>query len=70
MLNINSMFSGMEAINFQTYSQLGKDLTETFQEVIDFRNDLIKKNDGPKTYNANRKYRILKICDFCRKNMF
>ena len=69
MLNINSMFSGMEAINFQTYSQLGKDLTETFQEVIDFRNDLIKKNDGPKTYNANRKYRILKVCDFCRKNM-
>ena len=69
MLNINSMFGGMEAINFQTSSQLGKDLTAVFQEVIDFRNALIEKNDGPKTYNANRKYRILKVCDFCRKNM-
>ena len=54
MLNINSMFGGMEAINFQTSSQLGKDLTAVFQEVIDFRNALIEKNDGPKTYNANR----------------
>ena len=69
MLDINNMFSGMEAINFQTSSQLGKDLTAVFQEVIDFRNDLIRKNDGPKTYNANRKYRIIKVCDFCRKNM-
>ena len=69
MLDINRMFSGMEAINFQTSSQLGKDLTAVFQEVIDFRNDLIRKNDGPKTYNANRKYRIIKVCDFCRKNM-
>ena len=65
---MNNMF-GMEAINFQTHSQLGKDLTAVFQEVIDFRNDLIKKNDGPETYNANRKYRIIQISSFCRKTM-
>ena len=37
-------FFGMEAISFQTSSQLGKDLTAVFQEVIDFRDNLDYSN--------------------------
>ena len=40
MINLNSIFGGMEAVSFQTNSQLGKDLTDVFQAVIDYRDNL------------------------------
>ena len=55
-------FFGMEAISFQTSSQLGKDLTDIFQEVIDFKNQVSKSI-------ADRTDRIVCVIDFVNKTM-
>lgn len=55
-------FFGMEAISFQTSSQLGKDLTDIFQEVIDFKHQVSKSI-------ADRTDRIVCVIDFVNKTM-
>lgn len=68
MINLNSIFGGMEAVSFQTNSQLGKDLTAVFQEVIDYRDNL--DYDGIQDdFLKRRLYRIRKVVDFCNKTM-
>lgn len=67
MVNLNN-FLGMEAISFQTHSQLGKDLTALFQEVIDYRNNLDYKNI-PDSFYERRTYRIWNVLDYVKKTM-
>lgn len=68
MINLNSIFGSMEAVSFQTNSQLGKDLTAVFQEVIDYRDNL--DYDGIQDdFLKRRLYRIRKVVDFCGKTM-
>ena len=61
-------FFGMEAISFQTSSQLGKDLTAVFQEVIDFRDNLDYSNI-PDDFYKRREFRIRNVVQFCNKTM-
>jgi hypothetical protein len=61
-------FFGMEAISFQTSSQLGKDLTAIFQEVIDFRDNLDYSNI-PDNFYKRRLFRIKNVIQFCNKTM-
>lgn len=61
-------FFGMEAISFQTSSQLGKDLTAVFQEVIDFRDNLDYTNISDDFYKR-RLFRIKNVIQFCNKTM-
>lgn len=61
-------FFGMEAISFQTSSQLGKDLTAVFQEVIDFRDNLDYTNI-PDDFYKRRLFRIKNVIQFCNKTM-
>lgn len=61
-------FFGMEAISFQTSSQLGKDLTAIFQEVIDFRDNLDYSNI-PDDFYKRRLFRIKNVIQFCNKTM-
>lgn len=61
-------FFGMEAISFQTSSQLGKDLTTVFQEVIDFRDNLDYSNI-PDDFYKRRLFRIRNVVQFCNKTM-
>ena len=59
---------GMEAINYQISSSLGKNLTTLFQTVIDFKNNLVYKN-VTNTEEAQRAYRINAVYDFFKKQI-
>ena len=61
-------FFGMEAISFQTSSQLGRDLTAVFQEVIDYRDNLDYSNI-PNDFYKRRLFRIRKVMQFVNKTM-
>jgi hypothetical protein len=63
----NSIF-GMEAVSFQTSSQLGKDLTAVFQEVIDYRDNL-DYTGIPDDFYVRRGVRIRNVVRFCNKTM-
>ena len=59
---------GMEAVSFQTSSQLGKDLTAVFQEVIDYRDNL-DYTGIPDDFYVRRGVRIRNVVRFCNKTM-
>lgn len=61
-------FFGMEAISFQTSSQLGKDLTAIFQEVIDFRDNLDYSNI-PDDFYKRKVFRAHNVMQFVHKTM-
>lgn len=67
MINLRA-FSGMEAINFQSYSAIGRDLTKVFQEVIDYRDSLDYEGVNP-TWEARARYRDTKLLKFCKEVM-
>ena len=67
MINLNC-FGSMEAVNFQSYSPLGNDLTKIFQEVITYRDSLTYENIPP-TWEARAAYRDAKMIAFCKNTM-
>ena len=59
---------GQEAINFQISSTLGKNLTNLFQTVLDFR-DNINYSKVPDTVEAHRKFRIAEVYRFFKSTI-
>ena len=61
-------FPGEEAINFQLNSKIGKRLTDIFQEVIDYRNNLdVSKYSGDA--NAQSDYRVSQVYSYVKTTM-
>lgn len=59
---MSALFPGTEVIDFQTSSQLGKKLTDIFQEVIDFRENL-DYSDIQNSAEVQRQYRLEQVFD-------
>ena len=71
MINMNilsQVMPGLEAIDFQAKPTFGRKMTEVFQEVIDYRDNLnySKVDDN---VDAHRRYRIDQVNKFCRNTM-
>ena len=63
----DALFPGTEVIDFQATSQLGKKLTDIFQEVIDFRENL-DYSSMPNSAEMQRQYRLEQVHEhFCDK---
>lgn len=66
-VNSFGILTGNEAIDFQISSQLGKKLTEIFQDVIDYRDNL-DYTKIPDNASEQRKYRITAVYEYFVNN--
>lgn len=59
---------GEEVIDFQVNGKLGKMLTDTFNDVIEFKKN-IDYSKVPNIAETRRKYRINEVTEFCKRVM-
>lgn len=67
MVNINKLI-GCEAIHFQMQSKLGKRLTDLFQTIIDYRDNL-DYSKIPNEITAQRNFRVKAVSNFFKNSI-
>ena len=66
--DFSALFPGMEAIDFQNSSKIGKDLEALFQSILDFKETIDYSKCGPSD-GERRYYKIKKTCEYVASRM-